>query len=226
MGSGRRRLWGPDERVHGITGYEDCRQAIACTELESQIDNSNLQQSSSNLLFLDGDTHDRIRDVVSGAIPSWKSTGEASGRFAEQLLGGMPGRWDIDLVNDFAVPIAENAACSVLGLANDDPGELAPVLAAMTGLFDPGSDQSTLDSSRQAGGRCCLTFDWCLRQKAYAMRFCPGSAQSGEILWRAVHSGNAGVGDHVGARLVSEFDEPAQFCVVGDHVQPRYAPAP
>ena len=120
-------LWGPEERVHGITRYEDCRQAIASTELESQIDNSNLQQSSSNLLFLDGDAHVRIRDIVNGALPSWKSTAAGAGRFTEQLLWELPEDGVIDLVNDFAVPIAENTACSVLGLTNDEPGLLAPV---------------------------------------------------------------------------------------------------
>ncbi len=160
-------LWGPGETVHGITRYEDCRQAISRTELESQIDNSNLQQSSSNLLFLDGDAHTRIRTIVSGAIPSWKSTAASSRRFTEHLLRGLPADAAIDLVNDFAVPIAENTACSVLGLGNDEPGRLAPVLAAITGLFDPGSDPSTLAMSRQAGTELLSRLRLIVRQKSY-----------------------------------------------------------
>ena len=160
-------LWGPGERVRGITRYEDCRQAIAHPELESQLDNSNLQQSSSNLLFLDGEVHVRIRDVVTGAIPSSRSTAASSRRFTDRLLGRWPADADIDLVNDFAVPIAENTARSVLGLANDEPGQLAPVLAAMTGLFDPGSDPSTLATSREAGMALLSHLRLVVRQKAY-----------------------------------------------------------
>ncbi len=144
---------------------------LADQSLESQIENRNLRQSSSNLLFLDGSEHDRLRTLISSALPSWRQTAASTTRFIDELVGGFPDRAQLDLVTDFAEPIAEHTSRIMLGLPPVGEGSevprLAPVLSAMSAQFDPGSDASALEAGLVAGHQLLTIFRLAIRKRSF-----------------------------------------------------------
>lgn len=163
--------WGDGGQVHAVDSYHECRAVLADQTLESQIENHHLKQSSSNLLFLDGPEHDRLRAVISRALPSWRLTAASTTRFIEQLVDGLPDRARLDLVSDFAEPIAEHTSRTMLGLppVGDGSGvaRLAPVLSAMSAQFDPGSDDAAVMAGLAAGHQLLATFRLAIRTRDY-----------------------------------------------------------
>ncbi|MGH9080909.1 MAG: cytochrome P450 [Acidimicrobiales bacterium] len=171
-GGGEPAGWGPGKAIHALTGYEESRLALMDDELVSQIDNSSLKQSESNLLFLDGPEHERVRSIVSRSLPNWRTTAAVASDFAVGLIEQWPSTVEIDIVGDLAVPVAEEAACAILGLGRDEREGLAELLATMTAVFDPGSDVSATGASLRAGQEVLSRVRLSLRRKGYA----PGSA--------------------------------------------------
>ena len=162
--------WGSEEKVHALSGFHECRRALSDPLLESKIDNQNLKQSDSNLLFLEGEEHARLRGVIGRALPSWRLTAASTGRFIEHLVGAWPDHARIDLVAGFAEPIAEHTSRTMLGLAADaegDDGHLAPLLSAMSAQFDPGSDTEALVSGMKAGHELLSHFRLAIRKRSY-----------------------------------------------------------
>ena len=94
----------------------------------------------------------------------------------------------------------------------------------MTGLFDPGSDPSTLTTSRQAGKELLSHLRLVVRRKGY------GCGSALDLLNQARLSGELSIREMLASSIMlahasyQKFDEPAQFCVVGDHLQPRCPP--
>jgi cytochrome P450 len=160
--------WGVEETVHAFGGYEDCRRALGADALVSQIDNGNLKQSESNLLFADGENHVRLRGIISRALPSWRVTAASTDRFIGELMERLPSAGRIDIVNDFAVPIAEDTSCSILGLPDEERNRLGLLLGTMTAQFDPGSAAEDLESSRVAGQALLSRLRSIISQKSYS----------------------------------------------------------
>jgi len=129
--------WGPDENLRSIHGYRDCRRALNLPQLESHVGNGNLRQNEANLLFLDGEVHTRLRAIINGALPDWRTAAASSSQFIDRLLADLPERGRVDLVQDFAVPIAEDMTYFILGLDRDEGEGLAAKLLAMSAQFDP-----------------------------------------------------------------------------------------
>ena len=163
--------WGSEEKVHALSGFHECRRALSDPLLESKIDNQNLKQSDSNLLFLEGEEHARLRGVIGRALPSWRLTAASTGRFIEHLVEAMPDHARIDLVSGFAEPIAEHTSRTMLGLPTgtegDEGDQLAPLLSAMSAQFDPGSDAEALVSGMKAGHELLSHFRLAIRKKSY-----------------------------------------------------------
>ena len=111
--------WGPEESLRSIKGYQDCRRALVLPQLESHIGNGNLRQNDANLLFLDGAVHRRLRALINRILPDWRSVATSSDAFIDRLVADLPERGRVDLVADFAVPIAEDMAFVILGLRRD-----------------------------------------------------------------------------------------------------------
>jgi len=129
--------WGPDESLRSVHGYRDCRRALNLPELESHVGNGNLRQNDANLLFLDGEVHTRLRAIINRALPDWRSAAASSSEFIDRLVSDLPERGRVDLVQDFAVPIAEDMTYFILGLERADGDGLATKLLAMSAQFDP-----------------------------------------------------------------------------------------
>jgi pimeloyl-[acyl-carrier protein] synthase len=159
--------WGPHETVWAMVGHQDCRVALSRPELESQIDNNNLKQSDSNLLFLDGEAHDRLRDIIGGVLPSWRSAAESSSQFIDRLIGRLPDDCDLDIVGDFAEPIAEDAMRTIVGLPQEEDDRMAPLLTEMSAQFDPSCDGDSMMSSVRAGQQVLSHIRLAVRQKSY-----------------------------------------------------------
>ncbi|HEV3130887.1 MAG TPA: cytochrome P450 [Acidimicrobiales bacterium] len=151
-----------------MTGHQDCRVALSCPELESQIDNNNLKQSDSNLLFLDGQAHERLRDIISRVLPSWRSAAESSGQFIDRLIGRLPDECRLDIVGDFAEPIAEDAMRTIVGLPQGEGDLMAPLLTEMSAQFDPSCAGDVMMSSVRAGQQVLSHIRLAVRQKSYA----------------------------------------------------------
>ena len=133
----RAEAWGPEESLRSIKGYQDCRHALVMPQLESHIGNGNLRQNDANLLFLDGDVHRRLRALINRILPHWRSAASSSSRFIDRLVDDLPEHGRVDLVKDFAVPIAEDMTCFILGLRRDENAGLADRLLTMSAQFDP-----------------------------------------------------------------------------------------
>jgi cytochrome P450 len=164
--------WGPDQHVRSIKEYVDSREVCFRPEMESFISNGKLRQSHSNLLFLDGESHIRLRGIISRVLPDTRSAAAASGRFVEELIAGLPERGPVDLVNDFAVPIAEDMCYFILGLQRGDDDRLAAHLAMMSAQFDPSFDPVHLAQAIEAGHEVLSLVRMAIRDKTYR----PGSA--------------------------------------------------
>jgi len=143
--------WGPDESLRSIKGYSDCRRALNLPELESHIGNGNLPQIDSNLLFLDGEVHKRLRSVISRVLPHWRSAAATSEAFIRRLVADLPPRGRVDLVNDFAVPIAEDMTYFILGLQRGADNGLAAKLATISAQFDPAFPPEDLAAANEVG---------------------------------------------------------------------------
>ncbi len=133
----RAEAWGPDESLRSIKDYQDCRRALVLPQLESHIGNGNLRQNDANLLFLDGDVHRRLRALINRILPHWRSAAASSNAFIAGLVAELPERGRVDLVNDFAVPIAEDMTYFILGLRRGEDAGLAGRLLTMSAQFDP-----------------------------------------------------------------------------------------
>jgi cytochrome P450 len=188
--------WGPDVHVRSIKGYRDSRRALVHPELESLIGNGNLRQSDSNLLFLDGDVHTRLRGIISRVLPDWRSAATASDDFIAKLLAALPDRGSVDLVNDFAVPIAEDMTYFILGLQRGENDGLASKLATMSAQFDPSFEPSELARAIAAGRELLALVRQTLRDKAYD----PGSALG--LLDEARRSGELSVREQLASSVM------------------------
>ena len=177
--------WGPNERVRSIKGYPDCRQALHHSELESLISNGNLRQSDSNLLFLDGEVHTRLRGIIGRVLPDWRSAADASERFIERLVESLPERGPVDLVNDFAVPIAEDMTYFILGLHRDVADRLGWRLSTMSAQFDPSFEPAQLAQAIDAGRELLSQIRLAIRDKDYeadrAIGLLDEARRSGEL---------------------------------------------
>jgi cytochrome P450 len=129
--------WGPEESLRSIKGYRDCRRALVLPQLESHIGNGNLRQNDANLLFLDGEVHRRLRALINRILPDSRSAAMSSDAFIDNLVAELPERGCVDLVNDFAVPIAEDMTYFILGLRRGEDAGLAARLLTMSAQFDP-----------------------------------------------------------------------------------------
>jgi cytochrome P450 len=164
--------WGDQVSIKPIKGYAECRTALSHPGLLSQIDDGILRMSDSNLVFLDGVKHKRLRSLIGRMLPDRRSASESSGAFVEGLLGRLPASAHIDVVADFAVPIAEDMALTVLGLPLDGHESIAPLLSAMSAQFDPASDGAALAVATEAVHEFLTLIRLTIRQKS----FLPGGA--------------------------------------------------
>jgi cytochrome P450 len=159
--------WSDHVSIKPIKGYADCRAALAHPGLLSQIDDGILRQSDSNLVFLDGAKHKRLRSLIGRTLPDRRSASESSGTFVEGLLGRLPASAHFDIVADFAVPIAEDMSLSILGLPAGRHESVAPLLSAMSAQFDPASDAAALAVATDAVHEFLTLIRLTIRQKAY-----------------------------------------------------------
>jgi cytochrome P450 len=188
--------WGPDEHIRSIKGYLNSRRVLYHPELESLIGNGNLRQSDSNLLFLDGEVHTRLRGVITRVLPDWRSAAAASSHFIEDLLGRLPDQGRVDLVNDFAVPIAEDMTYFVLGLHRGEEDRLAGKLATMSAQFDPSFEPAQQTRAIDAGRDLLTLVRLAIRDKAYE----PGSALG--LLEEARRSGELSVREQLASSVM------------------------
>ena len=133
----RADAWGPDVHFRSIKGYADCRRSLNLPELETHIGNGNLRQNDANLLFLDGEVHERLRGIIKRVLPDWRVAAESSTAFIDRLVAALPEQGMVDLVTEVAVPIAEDMTFSILGLRPDEHPGFADKLLAMSAQFDP-----------------------------------------------------------------------------------------
>jgi cytochrome P450 len=143
--------WGPEESLRSIKGYQDCRRALVLPQLESHIGNGNLRQNDANLLFLDGAVHRRLRALINRILPDWRSVATSSDAFIDRLVADLPERGRVDLVADFAVPIAEDMAFVILGLRRDAHAGLAGRLLTMSAQFDPAFSPDDVAEALEVG---------------------------------------------------------------------------
>ncbi len=188
--------WGPGERIRSIKEYVDCRRVLFHPELESMISNGNLRQSESNLLFLDGEVHQRIRGVINRVLPEWRSAAEASNQFIDRLVKALPDRGPVDLVNDFAVPIAEDMTYFILGLRRGEGDRLARKLATMSAQFDPSFEPAEQAQAIDAGREILTLLRLAIRDKTYE----PGSALG--LLDEARRSGELSVREQLASSVM------------------------
>jgi cytochrome P450 len=192
----RAAAWGPDEHIRSIKGYLNSRRVLHHPELESLIGNGNLRQSDSNLLFLDGEVHDRLRAIINRVLPDWRSAAAASTRFIENLMTGLPDRGQVDLVNDFAVPIAEDMTYFILGLHRREEDRLAWKLATMSAQFDPSFGPAHQARAIDAGRELLTLVRLAIRDRSYE----PGSALG--LLDEARRSGELSVREQLASSVM------------------------
>ena len=160
--------WGAEENIRPIRTYLECRSALTHPQMASQIDNRSLRQSDSNLVFLDGRRHKRLRSVLNRVLPDPRAATASSNRFVEGLLEGLPAYAQIDIVGDFAVPIAQDMALNVLGLPRNDHSHMASLLSSMSVQFDPASDHAALADATDAVGEFLSCIRLAVRRRAYS----------------------------------------------------------
>jgi cytochrome P450 len=188
--------WGDHEHIQPMKGYLDCRAALTHPRLLSQIDNGSLRQSDSNLVFLDGQEHKRLRGVISRALPDWRSIEASFNRFIDGLLDGLPDHGEVDVVNRFAVPIAEAMAFTILGLPRGVHDQVASLLSSMSAQFDPASDEGALARATDAVHEFLSFIRLTVRQKTYS----PGGAL--DLLNQARLAGNLSLREMLGSSMM------------------------
>jgi len=188
--------WTDQENIRAIRGYRDCRAALSHPRLLSQIDNGRLRQSDSNLVFLDGQKHRSLRTVIGRTLPDWRSATASSSSFIEGLLGRLPVRAHIDIVKDFAVPIAEDMSCAIIGLPHGEHDHLAPLLSAMSAQFDPASDDIALAAATDAVHEFLSLIRTVVRRKTYS------SARALDLLNQARLAGDLTLREMLGSSIM------------------------
>ena len=188
--------WGDHENIRPMKGYLDCRAALTHPGLLSQIDSGSLRQSDSNLVFLDGLEHKRLRSVISSALPDWRSIESSFSRFIDGLVEGLPAQGEVDLVNSFAVPIAEGMAFTILGLPGDLHDHVASPLLSMSAQFDPASDEDALATATDAVHEFLSLIRLTVRQKTYS----PGGAL--DLLNQARLAGSLSLREMLGSSMM------------------------
>jgi cytochrome P450 len=114
----------------------------------------------------------------------------------DDLIAGLPDRGPVDLVNDFAVPIAEDMCYFILGLRRGDGDRLAEHLAAMSAQFDPSFDPVHLAQAIEAGHEVLSLVRLGIRDNTFR----PGSALS--LLDEARRSGELTVREQIASSLM------------------------
>jgi cytochrome P450 len=142
--------WAAGESFQALRSYAGCRAGLSRSQMGSQIDTSNLREGDSNLVFLDGERHKRLRSILLSILPDVPTAVASSSRFIDSLVEGLPTPARLDIVSDFAVPVAEDMALTVLGLGAAEHGHIAPMLSAMSVQFDPASDRAALGPATEA----------------------------------------------------------------------------
>jgi cytochrome P450 len=188
--------WGDHEEIRAIKGQLDCRAALSHPGLTSRVGNGILRQSDSNLVFLEGDRHKRLRSLIGHTLPARQSASESSGAFVEGLLGRLPTSAQIDIVNDFAVPIAEDMSLTILGLPADGHEPVAPLLSSMSAQFDPSSDEAALARATDAVHHFLSLVRLTVRQKTYS----PGGAL--DLLNQARLAGDLSLREMLGSAMM------------------------
>ncbi|OXM66966.1 cytochrome P450 [Amycolatopsis vastitatis] len=79
----------------------------------------------ANLLFMDGEEHRRLREVVKEVIGLSEPLPAEVGAGIEEIVSGLAGRAEFDLVADFGRPVAALVAAAVLGAGPFDDRFLA-----------------------------------------------------------------------------------------------------
>ena len=189
-------FWAVEDHIFPVRGYQDCRTVLSHPHLLSQMDNRSLRQSDSNLVFLEGDVHKRLRSVVARSLPDWRLAVASSRQFVDGLLERLPADVQLDIVGDFAVPIAEDMSIIILGLPQDEHGHLAPLLSAMSAQFDPASGPGELDAATEAVHEFLSLIRTTVRTKTYS----PGGGL--DLLNRARRAGNLSLRDMLGSSMM------------------------
>jgi cytochrome P450 len=92
-----------------------------------------------SLIFRDPPAHTRLRQLVMTQFTAERVRG-MSGRvhtIIDDLIGGMRGRKEIDLVGAFAYPLPVNVICELLGVPAGDKEQIRDWSASLIGVLDP-----------------------------------------------------------------------------------------
>jgi cytochrome P450 len=187
--------FGNGGEINAVRGYLDCRSALYHPGLISELGDDILRQSDSNLVFLDGDRHRRLRSLIARTLPDRQSASKSSGAFVEGLLRRLPTSAQIDIVHDFAVPIAEDMSLTILGLPADGHDPVAPLLSSMSAQFDPLSDDASLAKATEDVHHFLTLVRLSVRQKTYT----PGGAL--DLLNRARLAGELSLREMLGSAM-------------------------
>ncbi|RSM50223.1 cytochrome P450 [Amycolatopsis balhimycina DSM 5908] len=104
----------------------------------------------ANLLFMDGEEHRRLREVVKEVIALTEPLPAEVGAGIEEIVSGLADRAEFDLVADFGLPVAALVAAAVLGAGPFDDRFLAALsettanLNVWSGEASPAGDVAAL----------------------------------------------------------------------------------
>lgn len=112
-----------------ITRYEDALEALKnqkfikdFTKLSENDEMGHASVFSQNMLFADMPDHKRLRGLVSKAFTPQMIAGmrDRIQEITDELLDGIEGKNNIDLINEFAFPLPIIVICEMLGIPTED----------------------------------------------------------------------------------------------------------
>ena len=131
--------------------YEACLQMLTDPRMKSTVGPS--IPHSVHLLFSDGEVHRRLRRITNAALPRGDRLIPTITEVVDLVVENLTLTSGEDLVSQFARPIAQRIAMSVLGLPAACSGVITDSLPMLASMFDPMATAPSLASARRASLR-------------------------------------------------------------------------
>lgn len=149
-----------------LTKHSECLEALRDGRFSSALERDQPSlRTRSNLLFMDPPSHTTLRRAVIDSLPQ---PDEAFSNFVsttcDHLLQPLGREAEIDVVSQFAQPLAANVVTHLLGLPRRCAAEVGRFLETVRPLTDPRATTVELIRAQDAGPRLMRLFARAIRE--------------------------------------------------------------